>query len=185
MAYDSFALNFKKMTSAKLKLNLISILFILISQTIHGQGYKQKQFNKMVSNLLSHTVAEVNAKDISYDSAITYLDARELNEYEISKIKNAQWVGFNDFDLTRVEGLGKNQQIIVYCSVGYRSEKITEKLKADGFSNVTNMVGGLFGWVNYKKPILNNSNKKTRKVHAYDKEWGKWLDESLIEKVYN
>ncbi len=164
---------------------LILFFTLFINLGLQAQGYKHKQFSKMVENLLSHTVNEVYAKDISYNSLVIYLDARELNEYKTSKIKNAQWVGYNDFDLTRVESLDKNQQIIVYCSVGYRSEKITEKLNANGFSNVTNMAGGLFEWVNYNNPIFDSTNITTKKIHAYNQEWGKWLDKSLAEKVFN
>jgi len=164
---------------------LILVIIICLPLTATAQGYKQKQFNKMVHNLLDHTVPEINAKLAKYDSSIIYLDARELNEFNISKIENAKWVGYTDFDLTRVENLDKNQPIIVYCSVGYRSEKITERLKENGFTNISNMTGGLFEWVNFKKPILNSNNEITKKIHAFDKEWGKWLDESIVEKVYN
>ncbi len=161
------------------------IFALLFSATVNAQGYKQKQFSKMVDNLLAHTVAEVEAKSIHFDSSVVYLDAREFNEYNISKIKNAQWVGYNDFNMSRVENLNKNQVIIVYCSVGHRSEKITEKLHSNGFTNVSNMIGGLFEWVNYEKPILDSTNVKTNKVHAFNKEWGKWLDNNLVEKVFN
>lgn len=50
----------------------------------------EKQFTKMVDNLLSHTITEVNAKNVMYDSTVQFLDAREINEYNTSKIKNAQ-----------------------------------------------------------------------------------------------
>lgn len=164
----------------------VALFFLIISFHIsNAQGYKQKQFTKMVDNLLSHTVTEVHAKNTVYDSSTIYLDAREINEYNTSKIENAQWVGYNDFSLTRVDNLDKNQPIIVYCSIGYRSEKVAEKLQAEGFTNVTNMVGGIFEWVNYKKTVLDKSNIKTTNVHAFDKDWGKWLDESLVEKVYH
>lgn len=165
---------------------LFSLLFVfLVAFNLSAQGYKQKQFDKMVDNLLSHTVAEVDAKNIEYDSSIVYLDARELNEFNTSKIEGAKWVGYDDFNLIRVKNLDKSQPIIVYCSIGYRSEKVAEKLQADGFTNVTNMVGGIFEWVNYEKPVIDKSNAKTTNVHAFDKDWGKWLDENLVEKVYH
>lgn len=160
----------------------ISALFLCLS--VNAQGYKEKQFNKMVDQLLSHTVKEVQAKDVTYDSSVVYLDAREISEYYISKIENAQWVGYDDFDISRVENIDKSQSIIVYCSVGYRSEKVAEKLKATGFTNVSNMIGGIFEWVNYSKPVVDKANRKTKKIHGFDEAWGKWLDDSLVEKVY-
>jgi len=160
------------------------IILLLLPTFVQAQGYKQKQFDKMLDGLLAHSVPEVEAKALQYDSSVIYLDARELTEYKISKIKDAQWVGYNDFNLTRVENLDKNQPIIVYCSIGYRSEKVTEKLKKEGFTNVTNMLGGIFEWVNYDKPVVDSTNNTTRKIHGFDKDWGKWLDGNLVEKVY-
>ncbi len=162
------------------------IILLFLSTFVQAQeGYKQKQFNKMLDGLLAHSVAELEAKFMSYDSSVIYLDARELNEYEVSKIEGAQWVGYNDFGLTRVSDIDKNQPIIVYCSIGYRSEKITEQLKAHGFTNVTNMLGGIFEWVNYDKPIVDSTSTNTNKIHGFDKSWGKWLNGDLVEKVYN
>ena len=42
-------------------------------------------------------------------------------------------VGFKDFDLSMVDDLPKDAIIVTYCSVGYRSERIGEKLKKAGF----------------------------------------------------
>ncbi|MEZ4984799.1 MAG: rhodanese-like domain-containing protein [Saprospiraceae bacterium] len=65
-----------------------------------------------------------------------FLDARERKEFEVSHLPGAHFIGYDDFDLSRVEKLDKGREVIVYCSVGYRSEKITEKLLAAGFTNV-------------------------------------------------
>ncbi len=160
------------------------IILLLLSTSVQAQeGYKQKQFDKMLNGLLTHSVPEMEAKSMPYDSSVIYLDARELNEYEVSKIEGAKWVGYNDFNLTRVNNIGKNQPIIVYCSIGYRSEKVTEQLKANGFTNVTNMLGGIFEWVNYDKPIVDSTNTITNKIHGFDKAWSKWLNGELIVTV--
>ena len=67
---------------------IFTLSFILLISTVtYAQGYKQKQFDKLVDNLLSHTVAEVYAKNSPFDSSIVYLDAREFNEFNTSKTK--------------------------------------------------------------------------------------------------
>ena len=81
-----------------------------------------------------------------------------------------------------LKNIQKNSRIIVYCSVGYRSERIGEQLLANGYSNVTNLYGGIFEWVNSDYPVVDTNNVKTNKVHAYSKLWGKWLKNG--EKVY-
>ncbi len=164
--------------------NLYLLLFLLSSFVAQSQGYKQKQFDKMLEGIITHSVPEVSARTTDYNSTIIFLDAREINEYKVSKIKGAKWVGYEDFSLARVNKLDKNSHIIVYCSIGYRSEKITEKLKANGFSNVTNMLGGIFEWVNYNKQLVDSTNRPTKNVHAFNKEWGKWLNGNLVNKMY-
>ena len=72
--------------------------------------------------------------------------------------------------------------IVVYCSIGYRSEKIGKKIKNLGFSRVYNLYGGIFEWSNRAYPLIDNQKKKTIKVHGYNQDWGKWL--SRGEKVF-
>ncbi len=156
----------------------------MISFNINAQGFREKAFHKMLKSMLSHTVNETYAKEMTYDSTIVYLDAREISEYNVSKIKNAQWVGYDDFDLSRVENLDKNKEIIIYCSIGYRSEKVAEKLKADGFTNVTNMLGGIFEWANYDNAVIDSTSNEINKVHGFNRVWGVWLDGDKYEKVY-
>ena len=72
--------------------------------------------------------------------------------------------------------------IVVYCSLGIRSEKISEKLKAEGYSNVRNLYGGIFEWKNKGFEVFDSEGKETEKVHAYSKSWSKWLKNG--EKIY-
>ena len=48
----------------------------------------------------------------------------------------------------KVEDIARESTIVVYCSVGYRSEKIAEELDKLGFTNVSNLYGGIFEWIN-------------------------------------
>ncbi|MEL6718853.1 MAG: rhodanese-like domain-containing protein, partial [Bacteroidota bacterium] len=68
-----------------------------------------------------------------------------------------------------------------YCSVGYRSEKISEQLLEAGFKDVSNLYGGIFEWKNQDHEVVDEKGA-TEKVHAYDRVWGFWLKEG--KKVY-
>lgn len=170
----------------KSKIFILSLLFfssILNAQTcIDSSAY-----NNMLSNLLSHSVPEICADSAaSLDSSTVFLDAREFNETKISTIANAIPIGYDHFRIKLIKSIPKNTQIVVYCSVGYRSEKITEKLIKAGYINVSNLYGGIFEWVNQGFPIytqVQKQNTLTTKVHAYNRSWGKWLYKG--EKVYN
>ncbi len=148
-------------------------------------GYSQVKNNAyrlMLNGLLRHSVPETDIATAARDSiSIRFLDARELREYQVSHLANALHVGYEQFDIRQLAGLDKRSRIVVYCSVGYRSEKVCEKLRAAGFSDVSNLYGGIFEWVNQGLPVYDNRGR-TEAVHAYDRVWGVWLDRG--EKVY-
>jgi rhodanese-related sulfurtransferase len=167
-----------------MKLKILNFFLLLfISHAAVGQFVQSKSYDTMLKTLLSHNVKEISAKDAKKDSSAVFIDTREKKEYEVSHIKNAIWAGYDDFNMNRLNGIAKNQKIVIYCSVGYRSEKITEKLQKAGFTNVVNLVGGVFEWKNLDYPVVNSTGKETEQVHAYDKVWGIWLNKG--EKVYN
>ena len=142
-----------------------------------------RSYGAMLYNLLDHTVDEISvAEAAESDSLVLFLDARSLEEFEVSHIKNAKWIGYDDFDLTRVEGIPKETAIVIYCSVGFRSEKVGEKLESAGFSNVQNLYGSIFEWVNQGEPVYTDQGIETLRVHVFSKEWGQWLIRG--EKVY-
>jgi len=171
-----------KMNKISLKLKIFLLFFVASNTFCSAQLVQNKSFDLMLSTLLSHNVKEIGTKEASKDSTTVFLDSREKTEYTVSHLNKAVWVGYDDFDMSRVKHIPKSQKIIVYCSVGYRSEKITEKLDKAGYTNVSNMVGGIFEWKNQNNIVVNNAGIETEKVHAYSKTWGVWLHKG--EKVY-
>ncbi len=163
------------------------LLFLIVIQLMNlsfimGQKVNSKTYDIMLGTLLSHSVEEIGVEEAAKLEEAVFIDSREYKEYEVSRIEGAKWVGYEQLDLTAVEKIDKHKPLIVYCSVGYRSEKIAEQLKAKGFKDVKNLYGGIFEWVNQGKPIVDSNNRSTKKVHAYSKMWGIWLDKG--EKVY-
>ena len=102
------------------------------------------------------------------------LDARERAEFEVSHLEGAAWVGYNDFDLRRVWLLPRDQPIVVYCSVGYRSSLIAERMQEAGFSRVSSLWGGIFNWYNEQRLVVNASGP-TENIHPYNEEWSRWI----------
>jgi rhodanese-related sulfurtransferase len=136
----------------------------------------------MLKTTLSHSVNEISVDSLKQiKDSVLLLDARTPREYEVSHIKDALFVSYENFDSTAVAELDKEKSIVVYCSVGYRSEKITEKLKKMRFTNIANLYGGIFEWKNQGNQVV-NAGGPTDKVHAYNKTWGVWLNEGT--KVY-
>ena len=142
-------------------------------------------FQEEVDRYLSYDVPIISVAD-AYERRedVVFLDAREAEEYKISHVKDALNVGYDDFELSVVSELPKDQSIVIYCSIGYRSEKIGKKLKDAGYTNVKNMYGSLFEWVNQHHPIVDQNGKETNQIHTYNKVWSRWVTTNDVDKVW-
>lgn len=96
------------------------------------------------------------------------LDVRTQGEYDVSHLQNAEHVEPD----TPASSLrqAKDQPIVTYCSVGYRSGAFAERLRAAGFSDVVNLEGSIFAWANEGRPVFRDGTKVT-KVHPYNRTW--------------
>lgn len=162
----------------------LSALFILLSACSSSDAQiKNPTFELLLKTMYKNSVPTMAVKELDKkQNKFTLLDTRAKEEFEVSHIEGAHWVGYDDFNKKRVADFDKNEPIVVYCSIGYRSERIGEKLVKLGFKEVYNLKGGIFEWVNQDQPILDTKNEPTDKVHAFSKAWGIWLDKG--EKVY-
>jgi rhodanese-related sulfurtransferase len=136
-----------------------------------------KKFNR-------ESIPYIQPEELTDQQNAFILDTREKAEYDVSHLKNAIWVGYKNFQLDSVIPKIKTRksEIVVYCSIGVRSEDIGEKLMKAGYSNVKNLYGGIFEWKNKGYPVYDNQEKQTEKIHAFSKHWGKLLTKG--EKVY-
>lgn len=159
----------------------LTFLLILTALISYSQKVSSSAYSIMLETLLSHSVDEITVKEAKQLQNVVFLDARERKEYTISHIKNAIWIGYDTFNLQSLSKTPKNKTIIVYCSVGYRSEKISEQLLKNGYTSVKNLYGGIFEWANEGLPVYNQKGP-TKAVHAYDRTWGIWLLKG--EKIY-
>lgn len=133
-----------------------------------------------VKKLHRHTVPVL--RTVPSGGRVVVLDTREREEYNVSHLPHARWVGYDDFDLQRVKDIPRQDTIIVYCSIGYRSERIGEKLLQAGYRNVYNLYGGIFHWKNTDGVVVTPAKDTTQRVHCYDRNWSRFLQKG--EKVY-
>lgn len=140
-----------------------------------------RAYDLVLSTLLSDNVPAVSVDQI-VSGAFHLLDARSFREFDVSHIPGAVWAGDEDFSLDRLTGLANHAPIAVYCSVGYRSERIAEYLRRQGYTNVVNVYGGIFEWVNRGHSVVTPAGDVTEAVHAYSRLWGVWLTRG--ERIY-
>ena len=144
---------------------------------------KNSTYRLLLKTMYKKTVPLLSVQELAKNKdKYVLLDAREIAEYEWSHIENAVFVGYDDFKAKRVSEIDRKQPVLVYCSVGYRSERIGEKLQKMGFEAVYNLNGGIFEWLNQDKKVVDKQEQKTQKIHAFSKTWGIWVEKG--EKVY-
>jgi rhodanese-related sulfurtransferase len=177
--YEKSLLSNKRFKVMSRFLFLIFIMFL--SNTTNAQ-IKSKAFDSLLNVMVTKSVPSVGCEDIKKMKNIVLLDTREKREYEVSHLKDARWVGFVNFNLKSVDAIPKDANIVVYCSIGVRSGKIGEKLMQAGFTNVHNLYGSIFEWVNQGNPVYDMTGKPTNKIHGYNWKWGVWCNKG--EKVY-
>lgn len=162
------------------------LCFILLSFALHSQDLVESTAYKLVlKGLLNKDVPHLGALSaLKLDThKVLFVDARETKEYNVSHIENAVHVGYDSLDLSALKDVDKKQKIVVYCSVGYRSEKVTQKLIEAGYVNAQNLYGGIFEWKNQNGAVVNGKGIETDTLHGYSKTWGIWLNNG--EKVYD
>ena len=146
---------------------------------------EDQAFDQELEDLLGFTVPLITVDQLLEAKEEVYLfDTRKKEEYDISHIDGAKYLGYRDFDASRIGNLPKDARIVVYCSVGYRSEKIGEKLQKMGYTNVANLYGSLFEWVNLNHPVVDSKGQKTQQVHTYNKKWSRWVRSKEVKKVW-
>lgn len=75
------------------------------------------------------------------------LDVRKPGEWNVSHLKDAQFVPLGDFP-KNLKPLEKSKPYIVHCGGGYRSMTAISIMKREGFSDLTNVYGGFAAMVN-------------------------------------
>jgi len=166
---------------------LLFIICFLLIASISGisQKVQNSKFEKRLNSLLDHSAREITVQDLANDTTSYFLlDARELEEYEASHIPKAQHIGYENINWEVINQIDPDEHIIVYCSVGYRSEKVANKLEKIGYTNVSNLYGSIFEWANCNLPLEAASGSSTDTIHTYNKKWSQWVDNPSIIKIW-
>jgi len=163
---------------------MILIMIPLMMACTNPEKSENRMYGIMLKGLLSDSVPAITVGELKQNpEKYVLIDARAKEEFEVSRLKGAIHVSPVTVNPAQEmpSHVKKSTPVVVYCSVGYRSEKLTELLLENGYQNVRNLYGGIFEWVNRGHEIV-NSTGVTDKVHPYNTFWGVWLREG--ERVY-
>lgn len=96
---------------------------------------------KGVSNI---STAEL--KTLLNDKNKQFVDVRTPGEYKGNHIKGFKNIPLHQIAQKAEKELSKEREVVVICQSGMRSQNASKVLKNLGFTNVTNVRGGMNAW---------------------------------------
>ncbi len=98
------------------------------------------------------TPQELKAR-LDGDAKPLLLDVRQDWETKLCRLPNSVHIPIEEIEV-RTEELNPDDEIVVYCHQGVRSEAVAEYLRSLGFKSVKNLVGGLEHWARTVDPSM-------------------------------
>jgi len=160
---------------------ILPIVFVMIYSSI---GQMENSFDTYLDDLRLQfrDIPQFYADSSDFKNMLLF-DAREKAEFETSKIVNAEWIGSDISEISRLDSIDRDTKIVVYCSVGYRSSLLVREMRRAGFNNTFNLYGGIFKWVNDGR-LLNKDGTFTDKIHGYNRKWSRFIRNPMLYIVY-
>jgi len=119
-----------------------------VTQLIDYQQFCGLESESDVQRAVKNGIPQLSVKELKkrMDAGenLFILDVREPFEYRIANI-GGKLIPQNEVP-ERIGEIDRNQEIIVQCKSGGRSQRIAEFLKQSGFANVANLAGGILAW---------------------------------------
>ena len=81
------------------------------------------------------------------------LDVREDYELRICALPYTHWIPVDDLP-KRFRELDPQEEVVVYCRSGARSDRAARFLRSHGFANARNLLGGVLRWSDDVDPAL-------------------------------
>ncbi len=110
------------------------------------------------------------------------IDVRSAEEFAVSRIPGALHAGSHPQLLRLVTDLRTRQpeaDLLLYCSLGWRSARAASYLQQQGVDGLMNLQGSIFAWGN-RGLALEDGQGPVQRVHPYNRLWGwLYLDETL------
>ncbi len=76
---------------------------------------------------------------------VVLIDVREPSEYETARIAGAKLIPMGQIP-ENLPQLPADKHLLIHCHHGGRSLRVTQFLRAQGLTRVTNIAGGIHAW---------------------------------------
>jgi rhodanese-related sulfurtransferase len=102
---------------------------------------------------LEVTVAEASDLIKASPGKVCILDVREPFELAICQLPGAEHIPMQQIP-ARAAALPRDRHLLVLCHHGIRSRQVTRFLRAQGFTAVSNIAGGIEAWAAELDPAM-------------------------------
>lgn len=99
------------------------------------------------------SVAEAKQLLDSGSKRVTLIDVREPWETEICRIQNSEHIPMRQIP-EQLASLPTDRHLLILCHHGSRSRNVTEYLRNQGFTAVSNITGGIAAWAESIEPAM-------------------------------
>ena len=94
-----------------------------------------------------HKVTPAEAQKLLQENkSIILVDVRTPKEYAEKHIPGARLFPNEDIKDQPLDGIAKDQPVLLYCRTGHRSKQAADKLIQMGYEHVYDMEGGITAW---------------------------------------
>ncbi|WP_121664566.1 rhodanese-like domain-containing protein [Metabacillus litoralis] len=107
-------------------------VFFILNRIIPAKGVKH--------------ISTTELKNELKDKNKQFVDVRTPGEFKGNRIKEFKNIPIHELSQKAEKELSKDKEVIVICQSGMRGQKASKTLKKLGFTNVTNVKGGLSAW---------------------------------------
>lgn len=108
------------------------------------------------------------------------VDVRAAAEYEVSHLPGALRAESAAELALALDALPPGRALVLYCSVGWRSSRLADELRAlQPAREIHNLDGSIFQWAGEGRPLAGPGGAPTARVHPYDAQWGRLLAPAL------
>ncbi|WP_338787322.1 rhodanese-like domain-containing protein [Metabacillus sp. FJAT-53654] len=91
-------------------------------------------------------ISTVELKNELKDKNKQFIDVRTPSEFKGNRIKEFKNIPLHELGQKAEKALSKDKEVVVICQSGMRSQKASKILKKLGYTNVTNVKGGMSAW---------------------------------------
>lgn len=146
----------------------IGVIMLMLRPAEFGLSAVELAVRTQFPHVQQISPSELNAwiKDLNRSQPLL-LDVRAEVEYAVSHLPDAQRVDPRIKNIELSEFIESERPLIAYCSVGYRSSELIDRLRRAGRTNIFNLEGSIFAWANSDYPLVDTSSP-TDLVHPYN-----------------